>query len=821
MTLLFSMVNNYVKRGRRVVKIRKSVFLFAVAILAVLFCLCAQKAYAGKTWSEQAFSEKEGIAVIGNEDKYETVYGISIPEKKILWKIGMPKSRSAHIEIDGDMVILVALEDAGFSSNVKVVDLKTGKVKWEKKLPSAGRKTEVFKDQDTIYFGVDQSYRDIVKAKVFAFNKATGQEKWAPYTVLGNIKGMVPTQAGDYILILEKTGLAKDQKTVETSIELVKIDKNTGKDVWAVPVKGTFASIPTENAGVVYFVTQNIEIVKDSAGKEAVNIIRTFQAVSSDNGQILSTFIFGNKDKPYGDPVYIGSNPVVVTDLGKVICFDSKPADSSKPVKWEFDLGAIPQSNIIVQDQLAIVATMKMEGEQTKVYNIVCLDGSTGQQKWINKVDGLPELPFIVTGDSVIVGIRNVQGVDKNQTFLFKLQGLNILDGKEKWKSEAEGKMENPLFLKDNMLFVMLFGKKDNKTTHIISMYDVAAGTVKWHYTTDSVINTKLFVDDDSVDFGTKDGFVVSLSLPDGTEKYKFNAGSELDTAIADKDKTLGFATQEGEYFIINDAGKLEKAMNLKPWFDMKKISILLGCLLLSAALSWYIYHASKGKEMFVRKIAGLQAIDEAVGRSTEMGKPVLYITGLADVDDIQTLASLSILGHIAQKTAEYDTPLVVPCCRSVVMSTAQEVVKESYLKAGRPDTYRSENIHYLTDDQFGYVAGVDGIMVREKPAANFYMGKFYAESLILAETGHSTGAIQIAGTAEAAQLPFFVAACDYTLIGEELFAASAYLSKDPQQIGSLKGQDMAKAIILAVVAAGCILLTFEMHWVKLLFATQ
>lgn len=802
------------------VKIRKSVFLFAVAILTVLFCLCAQKAYAGKNWSDQAFSEKEGIAVVGNEDKYEAVYGISIPEKKVIWKVGMPKSHSVHIEIDGDMVILVALEDAGFSKNVKVVDLKTGKVKWEEKIPSAARKTEVFKDQDTIYFGVDQDYRDVMKAKVYAFNKTSGAKKWTPYEAMGNIKGMVPTQNGDFILILEKTSQAKGNKPAEKSIELVKIDKNTGKDVWVVPVKGTFASIPTEHESVVYFVTQNIETVKGSDGKETVNIVRSFQAVSSENGQILSTFVFADKDKPYGDPVYAAGNPVVVTEQGKAICFESKPSDPNKPVKWEVDLGAAPQSNILVQDQLAYIPTMKLDGEN-KVYSVVCLDTASGQQKWTNKVDGVPELPLIVAKDTVILATRITQGEGKGQTFQFKLQGINPLDGKEKWNGIADGKLENPLFLKDNMLFVMLAAKKGSKTVHIISMYDITTGAAKWAYETESVINTKLFVDEDSADFGTKDGFVVSVGIADGKELYKYNAKSELDTTIAASDKNLGFATQEGEYIIINDKGVVEKEMNLKPWFDMKKISILLGCLVLSAALSWYIYHARKGKEMFVRKIAGLQAIDEAVGRSTEMGKPVLYITGLADVDDIQTLASLSILGHIAQKTAEYDTPLVVPCCRSVVMSTAQEVVKESYLKAGRPDTYRSENIHYLTDDQFGYVAGVDGIMVREKPAANFYMGKFYAESLILAETGHSTGAIQIAGTAEAAQLPFFVAACDYTLIGEELFAASAYLSKDAQQIGSLKGQDMAKAIILAVVAAGCLLLTFEMHWVKLLFATQ
>jgi hypothetical protein len=179
------------------------------------------------------------------------------------------------------------------------------------------------------------------------------------------------------------------------------------------------------------------------------------------------------------------------------------------------------------------------------------------------------------------------------------------------------------------------------------------------------------------------------------------------------------------------------------------------------------------------------------------------------DMDNIQTIASMIILGRVARKTAEYETPLLVPTSRSIVMSAAQETVKEAYLDVGRPDAYDSDRIRYLTDDQFGYAAGVDGLMLREKPGAIFYMGAFYAESLILAETGHSTGAIQIAGTAMPSQLPFFVTACDYTLIGEELFAASAYLSKEPLILGSLKGQDWGKAIAMAILVVGIALVSF------------
>jgi hypothetical protein len=129
--------------------------------------------------------------------------------------------------------------------------------------------------------------------------------------------------------------------------------------------------------------------------------------------------------------------------------------------------------------------------------------------------------------------------------------------------------------------------------------------------------------------------------------------------------------------------------------------------------------------------------------------------------------------------------------------------VHSAYLGTGRPEAYNPDLIYYVTDEQFGYVAYAQGMMVREKPAACFYMGAFYAESLILAETGNRIGAIQLAGTANLTQLPFFVAACDYTLIGEEFFAASAYLSGEPDQLGSLKGQDVGKIIVGAGIVGG------------------
>ncbi len=245
-------------------------------------------------------------------------------------------------------------------------------------------------------------------------------------------------------------------------------------------------------------------------------------------------------------------------------------------------------------------------------------------------------------------------------------------------------------------------------------------------------------------------------------------------------------------------------------WFDGTRFWFLVTLLMLSGAVAVYIVLARRGLPIKVRRIAGLDAIDDAVGRATEMGRPCLFVPGINDMNDIQTIAGLTVLSKVATTAAEYDAKIEVPTSRSLVMTAARETMQTAYLTAGRPEAYNPDSVYYVTDEQFGYVAYIQGMMVREKPAACFYMGSFFAESLLLAETGNGIGAIQIAGTAQPAQLPFFVAACDYTLIGEEFFAASAYLSGEPDQLGSLKGQDVGKMIVAAGIILGTLAATVQ-----------
>jgi hypothetical protein len=268
----------------------------------------------------------------------------------------------------------------------------------------------------------------------------------------------------------------------------------------------------------------------------------------------------------------------------------------------------------------------------------------------------------------------------------------------------------------------------------------------------------------------------------------------------------------------FSDSPPSAPAVATGQWYHQGKTPVLVGSVIFAALALYFIRAARAGRKLYIRPLAGIEAVDEAIGRATEMGKPILYLLGSATASGIATIASYAILARVARKTAEYKTRLMVPTKDPVVMTVAQETVKAAYSEAGHPDAYQDDMVFYITSMQFAFVAAVSGIMLRERPATNFYMGSFYAESLILAETGNAAGSIQISGTDRVAQIPFFVVATDYTLIGEEFFAASAYLGKDPLLLGPLKAQDYAKAILIGALLAGVITVSLGWDWVMGLF---
>jgi hypothetical protein len=243
-------------------------------------------------------------------------------------------------------------------------------------------------------------------------------------------------------------------------------------------------------------------------------------------------------------------------------------------------------------------------------------------------------------------------------------------------------------------------------------------------------------------------------------------------------------------------------------WFNGRRWNLFLLLALLAGALVWGIRSAAAGRRVRVRSLPGIEAMEEAVERAARTQRPILYLVGVEDMNNIQTIATVPILGEVARRAADRNADLRVPMSHGLVMAACQEAVHAAYRDAAYTETPSREQVYYVSDEQFGYAISAQGTMLRDRPAVCLYFGAFFAESLLLAEPGTTTDAVQIAGTAEKTQIPFFLVSCDHVLIGEELFAAAAYLSRDPRLLGTLRGQDFGKVIAIAAILIGCVLAT-------------
>ena len=243
------------------------------------------------------------------------------------------------------------------------------------------------------------------------------------------------------------------------------------------------------------------------------------------------------------------------------------------------------------------------------------------------------------------------------------------------------------------------------------------------------------------------------------------------------------------------------------------RVAIAVSMLVFAVVFFAQVIRARAGKLPYIRRVPGLDAIDEAIGRATELGRPVHQTPGFASVmnsaQSPMIMAGLSVMRYVSRKTAQYSTPYIVSVGAAETYIIADEIVRSSYSELGKLEDYNSSMVRFLSPNSFAFATAAVGIMTREKVAANIMIGYFTAESLMLAETGHSVGAIQIAGTAVMPQIPFFAVACDYCLIGEEVYAVSSYLDREPTMMGSLAGQDMAKLIAALFLLVGSIASTF------------
>jgi len=241
-------------------------------------------------------------------------------------------------------------------------------------------------------------------------------------------------------------------------------------------------------------------------------------------------------------------------------------------------------------------------------------------------------------------------------------------------------------------------------------------------------------------------------------------------------------------------------------------VSILM--FVFAAAVLVCLWRAKRGRVPYIRRIPGIASLEEALGRATEMGRPVIFGLGHSGLQAIETHAALSILAYVARLAARLRTPFITLVSQQDVYPVAEETVRQAYTAEGVPDQFHAEDqVRYLSGHSVIYAMGAARLIEESKAGCALFFGVFDFTSLLMTEPGARMGVMQIAGDPSLFQIPFFVCTCDYTVIGEEYFAAGAYLSPEPQTRATLVSQDIIKAVFGGMVLLGTVLYQFYGSW--------
>ena len=227
-------------------------------------------------------------------------------------------------------------------------------------------------------------------------------------------------------------------------------------------------------------------------------------------------------------------------------------------------------------------------------------------------------------------------------------------------------------------------------------------------------------------------------------------------------------------------------------------------------ALMYYFMMINKEEQYTIRAMPAMQAIPEAVGRAAEMGRPVLWTPGISGAlnnssQGPQILASISILEYLTEECVKAGVHLQAIVPLPDALPLIEETMRTAYLREGKPEEFNPDQITFISE-QSPYLSATLGYMQRYQPASNILVGGFYYEAVVIGEAGNHIGAMQIGGTNNTHQMPFLVATCDYMLLAEELFAAGAVISQNRDMLGSIKGEDFMKILLMAITGIGFVL---------------
>lgn len=235
------------------------------------------------------------------------------------------------------------------------------------------------------------------------------------------------------------------------------------------------------------------------------------------------------------------------------------------------------------------------------------------------------------------------------------------------------------------------------------------------------------------------------------------------------------------------------------------KVSAFVLFLFVCGTIIYLTLQGAKGKKFVLkRKLAAIEAIPEAIGRAVELNRPIHYTPGTESTTGgrgVQTWMGIVIGGYVTRICARLGAKVTW----SVVaehLPMAREIYREAFTLEGHPGI--EPDVRYYG----AFSVGCIETMAMDRSAVNILFGGFGSEFPQIAEAAARLGCFQIGGCSNPPMVPLVVAACDYSLIGEENFAAGAILSNNTVQLAGIVALDIVRILFVGLIVLGTLLMS-------------
>ncbi len=239
----------------------------------------------------------------------------------------------------------------------------------------------------------------------------------------------------------------------------------------------------------------------------------------------------------------------------------------------------------------------------------------------------------------------------------------------------------------------------------------------------------------------------------------------------------------------------------------MNPLLTLSAIVVITLLLIIFTRRGRNGRSVSLRPLSAVSSLSNQMGEAIESGRQVhisLGQAGLAGTAAPTSAAAIHILDHLAKDGCASGAPPLTTVGEGTLLPIAQDSLRGAHQAAGRLAAYKPGMAQFVAveTEPYAFAGGMAAVIQQNKASGNVMVGRFGPEIAITAEAAARQNMSQVIGTDDPSALAVATAVTDHVLIGEELFAAAAYLEGSPYQIASLQVQDILRTIIAIAILA-------------------